>query len=158
MGLREMFLKVIGIKDTSPKDSDRLLKDTSPKDSDRLLKDTSPKDSDRLLKEALEKNLSALKHLNLKLDSVHGIASNAVRNFHMLDQKFEALTERLGITIVADCVRNPQKAYVVRVKDKSAFNPASKYINSTITAEKLLALHRKMVTQCTQLMKDIDWR
>jgi hypothetical protein len=113
---------------------------------------------ERLIKITLQKNLSVIGSLHLEMKALSGRLSTLQKNIHLLDQKFDTLTDMLGIEIAADCIHDPPIAFVRSMSDKSLFASSKKYIEAAITAEKVLSVQYKMLTQQVQLMKDIRWR
>ena len=107
---------------------------------------------------ALQKNLDVMETLHKNMERLSGKLIIVLADMDALDQKFELLTNMLGIEIASDCVREPPSAYVKSMSDKSLFASAKKYIDATVTAEKVLALHYKTMRQQSELLKNIEWR
>jgi hypothetical protein len=112
----------------------------------------------KIVKMALQKNLEVMRDLNINISSLSERLSSIRQDIHMLDQRFDLLTDMLGIEIAADCLKNPPRAFVKSMSDKSLFANSKKYIDATITAERFLVLSYKLMKQQTELMKDINWR
>ena len=76
----------------------------------------------------------------------------------MLDQKFEVLTNLLGVNIVAAYRGQDPQPFVKSTRDNGLLASAQEYIGAVVTAEKLLSLHFKMLKQQKDLLSEIDWR
>jgi hypothetical protein len=120
-------------------------------------KQTTNKDN-RLLEITLQKNLEVMGNLNMQMGSFSGRLSTLQKDIHMLDQKFDLLTDMFGIEIAADCINQPPTPFVKSKRDNSFILSAKKYIDAAVTAEKILATQYKMFEQANEFMKTIKWR
>jgi len=112
----------------------------------------------KLVELALQKNIQVLADLNINIKRSSNDFQIILKDIHMLEQKFDLLCNMLGIEIAADLIHNPPKAFVKKILDRSLFSSASKYVDKTIIAEKILQLQYKMYNQQIELFKDIKWR
>jgi hypothetical protein len=90
------------------------------------------------------------------VDYEHQRVMDMIMSLHaetsMLSQKFDLLSDAIGVVIVADCVRNPPQAFIESARDDK------EYIRSVLVADKIVAAHRHMIDNVNALMDSIDWR
>ena len=120
-------------------------------------KQATPKDN-FLIELTLKNNLEVMGKLNMQMNHFGGRLSTLQQSIHLLDQKFDLLTDMLGIEIAADCIHQPPTPFVKSKRDNSFILSAKKYIDAAVTAEKFLALQYKTLEQTSEFMKTIKWR
>lgn len=112
------------------------------------------------IKDWFDLNLKSIEHehalcCELKILREETSYENTLKNIHDLQQKFDALSDALGISVVSDHVHHPPEPVIVSIRDNGLFGNASDYIEAVVAAKKIVSLNYKLMRDQLQLLSTI---